>query len=585
MTGAVLCTSAVDNTEVRQCQGENCRPPGPAPSPVPSFHSHWGNSGTGQVSRGFWGPIDGPAAANALRAVAAPTSGRRKRQRLGQRGEAAATGAEPAMERVSAPEASSAAGGSTTTAPAGSATTAMAGPPQRAEGREEGETQPPPRAKAQDSSRTGGVPVVGSSAPAGAAPAADEEGKGRGASGGGGSAAGGAACGECHQTETWRGRHDCHCSICGNKGILVGGTTLSVARVYGRPEDLISCDGCPRAFHRRCLPAGTDSQLAATFRARVDAWFCSHCTKMGRTSLVYQQNPDWTVVATVRARGDGAPLFLEDVISTSHPLFDIIKAWALHGDKEVLSKYRALEKNNPAVLQTRLNNEAEAAGRAAAGRAQAEMMRRPCEGATSANAGDWMPVNATPARDLQTSKPVVPVCELLLAAYQSTGLDGETAGNGQLTFQQLFGKISPNRLRTGASAVEGCGVFAADIIQPMDVLAEFTGERITRTVAQQRVVAYRKMDFHVSSLRQGCVVQLAGDCYLDSVTVGPLAEGCSPRLFNHSCQANTYLHTVAVGQGQSQEKRVFVCSLKSIEAGQELFLSYPAPGTVGLGPA
>lgn len=42
---------------------------------------------------------------------------------------------------------------------------------------------------------------------------------------------------------------------------------------------------------------------------------------------------------------------------------------------------------------------------------------------------------------------------------------------------------------------------------------------------------------------------------------------------------------VAVGQGQSQEKRVFVCSLKSIEAGQELCISYPAPGTIGLGPA
>ncbi|CAN0329758.1 unnamed protein product, partial [Ectocarpus sp. 6 AP-2014] len=418
--------SAVDNTELRRCQGENCRPPGPAPSPVPSFHSHWGNSGTGQVSRGFWGPIDGPAAANAMRAVTAATSRRRKRQRLGQRGEAAATGAAPAMERVSAPEAPSAAGGSTATAPAGNATTAMAGPPQRALGGGEGETQPPPRANAQDSSRTGGVPVVGPSTPAGAAPAAGEEGKGRGASGGGGSAAGGAACGECHQTETWRGRHDCHCSICGNKGVLVGGTTLSVARVYGRPEDLISCDGCPRAFHRRCLPAGTDSQLAATFRARVDAWFCSNCTKMGRTSLIYQQQtPDWTVVATVRARGDGAPLLLEDVISMSHPLFDAIKACELNVDKEVLSKYRTLEKNNPAVLQTRLNNEAEAegrtaaaAGRAAAGRAQAEMMRRPCEGATSATAtlytGNYlrllmniMPVvYATPARDLQTPKPV-----------------------------------------------------------------------------------------------------------------------------------------------------------------------------------
>ncbi|CAM9972598.1 unnamed protein product [Ectocarpus sp. 12 AP-2014] len=533
-----------------------------------------------------------------MRAVAAPTSGRRTNWRLGQRGEAAAPGAAPAMEGVSAPEASSAAGGSTATAPASGATTATADPPQRAEGGGEGETRPPPRANAEDSSRTGGVPAVAAFSSAEAAPAAGEEGEGHGASGGGGSAVGGAACGECYQAETWRGRHDCHCSICGNKGVLVGGTTLSVARVYERPEDLIGCDGCPRAFHRRCLPVGTDSQLAATYRARVDPWFCPTCSKMGRTSLVYQQQvPDWTVAETVRARGHGAPLRLEDVVSTSHPLFDAIKACALDGDREVLSKYRALEKNNPAVLQTRLNNEAKAAGKAAAGRAQVEMMRRPCEGATSATvtatryAGEWIPVNATPARDLQIPKPVVPVCELLLAAYQSTGLGGETAGIGRRTFEQLVGKISPNRLRTGASAVEGCGVFAADAIQPMYVLAEFTGEKITRTVAQQRAAAYRRMNFHVRAregkmdIATGCVVRLAGDSYLDSVTADPLAEGCSPRLFNHSCQANTYLHTVTVGQGQSQEKRVFVCSLKSIEAGQELCISYPAPGTVGLGPA
>ncbi|CAN0391475.1 unnamed protein product, partial [Ectocarpus sp. 13 AM-2016] len=47
--------------------------------------------------------------------------------------------------------------------------------------------------------------------------------------------------------------------------------------VYGRPEDLIACDGCPRAFHLGCLPVGTDSQLAATYRARADPWFCPSC--------------------------------------------------------------------------------------------------------------------------------------------------------------------------------------------------------------------------------------------------------------------------------------------------------------------
>lgn len=49
----------------------------------------------------------------------------------------------------------------------------------------------------------------------------------------------------------------------------------------------------------------------------------------------------------------------------------------------------------------------------------------------------------------------------------------------------------------------------------------------------------------VSWLLQGCVVHLAGDSYLDSMTVKPMAEGYSPRLFNHACNPNAYLHTVS----------------------------------------
>ncbi|CAN0250041.1 unnamed protein product, partial [Ectocarpus fasciculatus] len=545
----------------RKCERNACRPLGPAPSPEPPCHGHMTDLDTGQSSKAFWGAPDGAEAAQAGLDLTAPTSRRKKKRKVGPPRDhpAAAVGAAPAMERVS--EASSAAGGSSTASAttAGGAPNAIAGPSQRAKGGGEGETQSSPRVQPQDSSGKGGVPVVAPFSSASTAPAAGAA----GAASGGASAAGGAACGaprvgldKFYQTEVWLGNHDCHCSICGNTGRPADEMSVTVARVYGRPEDLLHCNGCPRAFHRACLPAGTASQLAATYRALTDAWFCPTCTSLGQKSLVYkQQTPDWEVAARVRARGDGAPLHLEDVVSTAHPLFGLIKTCERNRDNEVLSQFRELEKKSPELLQMRLNNEAKvagrgAAGRAAASRAQAEMMRRPCESATTSSDA---PVTAAATRYHGNWYQVVPVCELLLAACESTGLGGETAGHGKHTFDQLVDRMLPSRLHTGVSAVEGCGVFATVQIEPMDVLAEHTGQRITRAVAEQRVAIYRKMNFHVSAregrmcIARGCVVQLAGDSmYVDSVAVGSMSVGYnSPRLFNHACKPNAYLHTVS----------------------------------------
>ena len=50
--------------------------------------------------------------------------------------------------------------------------------------------------------------------------------------------------------------------------------------------DLTCCDECPRVFHEECLPAGTDSQLAAERQTEHDPWYCPACTHAGRVNLI-----------------------------------------------------------------------------------------------------------------------------------------------------------------------------------------------------------------------------------------------------------------------------------------------------------
>ncbi|CAM9729458.1 unnamed protein product, partial [Ectocarpus sp. 12 AP-2014] len=73
-SGGPTSHSAVGNTPYRPCRGKDCRPPGPAPTPEPTFHGHIKNSVTGRVSEGFWGSEFSAAAKKAVEASAAPRS-------------------------------------------------------------------------------------------------------------------------------------------------------------------------------------------------------------------------------------------------------------------------------------------------------------------------------------------------------------------------------------------------------------------------------------------------------------------------------------------------------------------------------
>ena len=44
--------------------------------------------------------------------------------------------------------------------------------------------------------------------------------------------------------------------------------------------DVVCCDGCPRVFHPKCIPAGCDSRLSLD--ADDDPWYCPDCMSSGK---------------------------------------------------------------------------------------------------------------------------------------------------------------------------------------------------------------------------------------------------------------------------------------------------------------
>ncbi|CAM9940175.1 unnamed protein product [Ectocarpus sp. 4 AP-2014] len=185
---------------------------------------------------------------------------------------------------------------------------------------------------------------------------------------------------------------------------------------------------------------------------------------------------------------------------------------------------------------------------------------------------------AQPAQGVEFPAPVVPVWKLLEAANgsASTSVTEEMAARQMLAHQQMVNSSVPvGRLVAGRSVVQGFGVFAAMAIGAQMVVTEFTGQHISEAVADKRVAAYQRSGQH------GYVVQLGGD----SMYVDLMRGGFPARLVNHSCEPNTYLHTVTAGMGDSEETRIFLFSLRRIAVGEEIVYSYPAPGSLDLGPA
>jgi SET domain-containing protein len=124
-------------------------------------------------------------------------------------------------------------------------------------------------------------------------------------------------------------------------------------------------------------------------------------------------------------------------------------------------------------------------------------------------------------------------------------------------------RASRFRLVVRRSRIHRRGVFAAELIPAHEKVIEYTGERITRKVALERLRSF----WTPGSPKPIYFFRLSRNWEVDASVGGSGAE-----LVNHSCEPNLY--------ARRRRGQIFFLSRKTIQPGQELTLDYRFPKDV-----